>query len=410
MLRFFVLFLALLVPAALADAAPDKRPPVVILIALDGFRPDYLERGVTPHLSALAARGVSAAMRPAFPSKTFPNHWTLVTGQVPDHHGIVANRFEDPARPGEVFTMASDDPFWWNAAEPIWVTAERAGVRTATMFWPGSNVGWGGTKPRGFGPVEGGIRPQDWQHYNQAVSNRQRVNAVIDLLRRPAATRPRLITLYFDSVDTAGHEFGPDDPRTTATVAAADQSLGELLAGLKGLKQAANLVIVADHGMAAVSSERVIPLDQLADPALYRVIESGPYASLVPAPGEEDRLLALLGPGRPMQCWKKAQIPARLRYGSNARVPPLLCLAEIGWTIAPTRPAQPFAGGAHGYDPAAPEMAALFIAAGPQLARGVRLEPFDNVAVAPLLRHLLSLPPAPKGDGSIAPFTGVLRP
>ena len=147
MYRLLAFLLALFVIAAPAHAG-ERRAPVVILISLDGFRPDYLERGVTPNLNALAARGVSAAMRPAFPSKTFPNHWTLVTGVVPDRHGIVSNRFEDPARPKDVFTINSDDPFWWNAAEPIWVTAENAHIRTATLFWPGSNVAWGGSDSR----------------------------------------------------------------------------------------------------------------------------------------------------------------------------------------------------------------------------------------------------------------------
>src|SRR3546814_1507873 len=125
-------------PALLASAEATPKPPVTILVSIDGFRADYLARGVTPRLGALAAAGVTAPMAPSFPSKTFPNHWTLVTGEVPDRHGIVANRMEDPARPGAIFTMASDDPFWWNAASPIWVDAEKAGIRTATMFWPGA--------------------------------------------------------------------------------------------------------------------------------------------------------------------------------------------------------------------------------------------------------------------------------
>ena len=242
--------------AAGNPAAAKPVPHVVILVSLDGFRADYLERGVTPNLSRLAADGVSAAMRPSFPTKTFPNHWTLVTGKTPDHHGIVANRMEDPARPGETFTMANDDPFWWNAAEPIWVAAERAGIHAATMFWPGANVAWGGTKARGSSTARGGIRPSDWQQYNQAVSNSQRVNAVLDWMRRPPATRPRLVTIYFDTVDTAGHDFGPGDPRTTAAIHDIDGSIGQLTSGLKARKINADLVIVADHGMAATASDQ----------------------------------------------------------------------------------------------------------------------------------------------------------
>lgn len=411
MIRFLALLLALLAPLTLARAEPGGPDRVVILISFDGFRPDYLDRGVTPNLSRLARQGITGPMRPAFPTKTFPNHWTLVTGLVPDRNGIVGNRFEDPARPGELFTMASDDPFWWDQAEPIWVAAERAGIRTATMFWPGSNVAWGGTKPEGYGPPTGGQRPADWQMFNQEISNTQRVNAVLDWLRRPAAIRPRFVTLYFDTVDTAGHRFGPDDPRTTAVIAEADRHMGDLLAGLEELKITADLVIVADHGMAAVSSERVIALDTLADPALYRVLESGPYAALVPTEGNAERLRqALAKPGPHHTCWPREAIPARLRYGANPRVAAILCLAEPGWSLQPTAPREAFTGGAHGYDPAAPDMAALFIGHGPSFAPGIRLVPFDNVAITPLLRHLLGLPPAAHLDGSTAPFTRVLRP
>lgn len=395
-------------PSALMPA--ETRHPVTILVSIDGFRADYLDRGITPNLSALAARGISAAMRPSFPSKTFPNHWTLVTGKVPDHHGIVANRFEDPSRPGEVFTMASDDPFWWNAAEPIWVTAEKAGIRTATMFWPGSNVAWGGTREKGeWTETVGGSRPSDWQQFNQAVSPVQRVSAVIDWMRRPAATRPRLLTLYFDEVDTAGHRYGPVDPHTDAAIADADRDIGLLVAGLAELGQPANLVIVADHGMAATSSARTIALDTLVNPRLYELGDTGPFATITPARGKEAKLAAaLLKPHDHMECWRKQDIPPRLRYGTNARIAPYFCLAESGWSIAASAPKKAETGGAHGYDNAAPDMAALFVAAGPAIRPAGKLPPFDNVDVAPLLRDLVGLPQATDADGDDAPFRPVL--
>ena len=163
-------------PAPAAQA--EQRVPVTILVSIDGFRADYLQRGVTPNLAALASSGVEAPMRPSFPTKTFPNHWAIVTGDRPDRNGIVANNMEDAARPDEKFTMASDDPFWWNDVEPIWVTAEKAGVRTATMFWPGSNVPWGGTQDKEWPrAIHGGARPQDWAQFNQQIGGTQRVNA-----------------------------------------------------------------------------------------------------------------------------------------------------------------------------------------------------------------------------------------
>ncbi|PZO90719.1 MAG: alkaline phosphatase family protein [Sphingomonas sanxanigenens] len=393
-----------------ASAAVEAKPPVTILISIDGFRPDYLDRGVTPVLSGLAAGGVSAAMRPSFPSKTFPNHWTIVTGLTPDHNGIVANKMEDAARPGETFTMATDDPFWWNEATPLWVDAEKAGIRTATMFWPGSNVAIGGERAKAWpNAINGGTRPEDWAQFNQVISGTQRVNGVIDWLRRPAAIRPRFVTVYFDTVDTAGHQFGPGDQRTTAAVADVDATIGKLIDGLRQLNQTANIVIVADHGMAATSSERTIALDKIASPADYRIEEAGPYASLFPVAGHEAALeAALLKPHDHMQCWRKAAIPARFKYGTNPRIPPYFCLAETGWSIAETTPTKPGSGGNHGYDNQSPDMAALFIANGPAFPAGVKLAPFDNVDVAPLLRDLIGLPPATRADGTDAPFKSLL--
>lgn len=396
-----------------STAAREERAPVTILISIDGFRPDYLDRGATPELSALAAAGASGAMRPSAPSVTFPNHWTLVTGLRPDRHGIVANSFEDARRPGQTFTMASDDPFWWNDAEPIWVTAERAGVRTATVSWPGSNVAWGGTATTGaHRRITGGVRPRDWHQYNEAVSDGQRVDAAIDWLRRPAATRPRFVTLYFDRVDTAGHEHGPDAPETTAAVAQVDAAIGRLRRELAAMGQPANLVIVADHGMAETRVERTIRLDRILGAGDYRLVFGGAVVGIEPVAGRETKVAAaLLRPHDGMTCYRKAALPAALGYGRNARVPSFVCTVEVGRVAydKPPRADQPRIGGAHGYDPAHPTMRALFLASGPAFRPGVKLAPFDNTAVAPLLRELLGLPAGTGLDGTAVPFEGARR-
>lgn len=391
-------------------AQAQQRAPVTILVSIDGFRADYLQRGVTPQLAALAANGVEAPMRPSFPTKTFPNHWAIVTGDRPDRNGIVANSMEDASRPDDKFTMASDDPYWWNEAEPIWVTAEKAGVRTATMFWPGSNVSWGGTKASSWPyAITGGTRPSDWAQFNQAISGAQRVNMVLDVLRRPADIRPTFVTLYFDIVDTAGHMYGPDASETTKALAEVDGYIGDLVAGLKAMDQPANLIIVADHGMAASSSERVVALDKVADPANYRVVESGPYATLAAVPGREKALeAALLKPHAHMQCWRKGDIPVRFHYGTHRRIPPYLCLGETGWEIQPTAPTKSVSGGSHGWDDRALEMQALFIANGPAFAPGAKPAPdFANVDVYPLLARLLGIAPRPS-DGNPATLSGVV--
>lgn len=397
-------------PAPVAQA--EIRKPVTILVSIDAFRADYLDRGETPTLSRLAKGGVSAAMIPSFPSKTFPNHWAEVTGKYPDHSGITANSFTDPARPDEKFTMATTDPFYWNAAEPIWVTAEKAGIRTAAMFWPGSAVGWGGSLiPHGYGRVDRGIWPQDWQAFDQNVTPVQRVNTVLDWLRRPAAIRPKLVLLYFDEVDTAGHEEGPHGKKIDAALRDVDGDIAMLLEGLKQLHQPANIVITSDHGMAETSSNRVIALDSILDPADYDLIETGTYATLAAKPGHEKALEAkLLVPHDHMHCWRKHDIPARFHYGNNPRIPPYFCLAQTGWEIFAKPPSRSYVGGNHGYDNRAPEMAALFIANGPAFRQGARLPAFENVDIAPLMRKLLGLPQDPRSDGKLAPVSGAFAP
>ena len=389
-------------PSAPVAAAPaEARAPVTILVSIDGFRPDYLDRGLTPNLSALAARGVRAAMRPSFPTKTFPNHYTIVTGLRPDRNGIVDNNMEDPRRPGVTFSMGNAqqalDPFWWDQAAPIWASAERAGIRTATLFWPGSEV------------AHDGIRPSTWQRFDQNITGAQRVEAVLDWMRRPAAIRPQFVTLYFDAVDTAGHHFGPDAPETNQALTETDARIGDLLAGLEALGQPANIVVVADHGMAATGPDRVVAIASLVDPAMVRIISDGAHAALQPLPGREEEVAAaLLRPRDHVQCWRRGEIPERLHYGSNPRVAAFVCVAEPGWLL--TRPDRaPSFGGAHGYDPAADEMLALFVAAGPAFRAGTTLPTFDNVHVYPLLARLIGIAPQPSDGDQAATEAALAR-
>lgn len=391
-------------------AAPvEVRTPVTILIGVDGARPDYLTPTVAPVLSRLAAEGVSASMQPSFPTKTFPNFWTMATGVRPDRNGIVGNSMEDPARPGERFTMATDDPFWWNAAKPIWIAAEEAGIRSATMFWPGSNVAWGGTGKPDHGVYAGGRHASDWQMFAQAITADQRVDAVVDWLRRPAATRPRFVTMYFDDVDATSHDHGPSAPETLAAMTRVDAAIGRLQRELAAFGQSTNLIVVADHGIAATGIDRVVTLDSILPVDRFRVIESGPYASIEPVAGQEATLAAALSRRHPhMQCWPKAAIPARLRYGGNPRIPAWLCLAETEWSIKATMPKN-IDLGSHGYDDAAPDMQALFVAGGPAFRQGGKLPAFRNTAIHPLLRRILGLPADRSLDGTADMFDRVLK-
>ncbi|WP_061540248.1 ectonucleotide pyrophosphatase/phosphodiesterase [Collimonas fungivorans] len=398
--------LCILLPAIAAGCAPatlqppeqDARAPL-ILVSIDGFKPDYLTRGVTPNLNALAAQGARAeAMRPSFPSITFPNHYTLVTGLRPDRHGIVGNTMGDSEIPGVRFSLgnrqATNDRRWWDEAEPIWVTAEQHGVRSATMFWPGSEA------------AIHGVRPSEWRSYDSKLPANQRVDTLLGWLDKPVASRPAFLTLYFEDVDHAGHEYGPDAAQTTQAAAHVDEALGRLVAGLQTRDIKANIVIVSDHGMAAMSRQRVIRLDQIAPPGSYRTVTSGTYAGLEAAPGQDGVLAAaLLKPQEHMQCWRKEAIPPRFHYGQNPRVPGFICLAEVGWQIASdARSAERTPAGGHGYDNLAVEMQAIFIAAGPAFKPGIVLPPFDNVDVYPLMMNLIGLQPLPSdGEMTLAP-------
>jgi len=340
-------------------------------------------------------------MRPSFPTKTFPNHFTIVTGLRPGRHGIVDNAIEDARRPEVRFTLGDAkqalDPFWWDEAEPIWVTAEKAGVRTATMFWPGSEV------------AIRGVRPSNWARYDEHVTNRQRVETLVDWLRRPEANRPRFATLYFDTVDTAGHVHGPDAAETNAAVAEADLRIGELAAEAKALGQPVNFVITSDHGMIGTSPERVVRIDTLVDATALRVIADGAFLALAPVAGREAEADKLLTPHAHMQCRRKDEMPARFAYGRHPRVPPILCLAEPGWLLFAKGPPYAPTGGAHGYDNHAPGMAALFVASGPAFRPGAAIGEIDNVDVYPLLARLLGIAPLPN-DGDPAALAAVMLP
>jgi predicted AlkP superfamily pyrophosphatase or phosphodiesterase len=400
MTRFLRLALLALIALVTQPAiSAEKRDPITILVSIDAFRADYLQRGLTPNLSALAARGISAAMRPSFPTKTFPNHYAIVTGLRPDRNGIVANKMEDPAHPGETFTMANDrDAFWWSEAEPLWVSAEKAGIRTASMFWPGSVI------------AHDNIRPEDWFDWNENITMTQRVDGVLDWIRRPPAIRPRFISLYFDTVDTAGHRHGPDSPEVNDAIRQVDAAIGRLRGGLAAMKQPADLVIVADHGMAATSADRVVMIQDIADPADYHVVDAGPVALIEPVPGHEAALAAsLLKPIPHIHCLRKQDLPERLHYGRNPRVTAFVCMADVGWLLLDKVSDKVGVDkGSHGYDNQASEMLALFIAAGPDIAAKGVIPTFDNVDVYALLRDLLGMPPKPDIDGTDAPFRAAL--
>jgi len=404
----FVLLALIFAVAGCAGPATRTEAPLhdpVILISIDGFRADYLDRGLTPTLAALAADGVRAdAMKPSFPTLTFPNHYTLVTGLYPDHHGIVNNRMIDPAT-GNTFVYKDADTIadaaWWGG-EPLWVSVEKQGRHAATMFWPGSDV------------AIDGVRPSLWVHFDGKLTPDQRVDRLLGWTDLAGDARPSFYTLYLEQVDHAGHDDGPDSAAVNAAMRDIDAALARLVDGLKarGLFDRANIVIVSDHGMTSTAPDRQIFLDDLVDLDEAGFVTGGILAGMNPKPAEAGAVEhAILAPHEHMQCWRKSAVPARLRYGTNPRVPALLCLADDGWIITTHEDAakrKHFSLGEHGYDNDDPKMRALFVAHGPAFKAGLRVPEFDNVDVYPLLAYLLAIRPAPN-DGHFDDVREMLR-
>lgn len=390
--------------AAAAVAAPSRDP--LILISIDGFRVDYLDRDRMPTLARLARDGVRAkAMRPAFPTLTFPNHYTLVTGLDPDRHGIVHNTMRDPAigRFHLHDRAAVEDPRWWGG-EPIWVTARRQGLVTASMFWVGSEA-----------PVQG-IQPNDWLNYDERIGYDARVRTVLGWLARPAARRPALVTLYFEGLDRVGHDYGPGDGEVDRALAEVDRALARLVRGLRrlGLAERANIVVVSDHGMIPTSKRRVAKLDRYVDLDALAFLVSGTTVAVAPKPAREAEVAAkLVGRHRHFECWRRESLPRRFRYGTHPRIPAIVCLADDGWILS-TRAElaarkKPLDGGAHGYDPDSPAMQALFVANGPAFRRHAVIDKLESRDVYNVLAAALRIRAAPNdGDRAVPPR--VLRP
>ncbi|MDX1502600.1 MAG: ectonucleotide pyrophosphatase/phosphodiesterase [Thermoanaerobaculia bacterium] len=375
-------------------------------MSLDAFRWDYLDRGLTPHLSDLARRGVRAGkLRPVFPSKTFPNHYSIVTGLSAGRHGLVANNIYDPALDRR-FSLSDREAVGdgrWYGGEPIWVTAERHGLATAALFWPGTEA------------EIGGIRPTEWTPYDGAMPGEERVDRVLGWLARPAARRPSFVTLYFSGADDAGHDTGPaPSPRLDAAIREVDRLLGRLLEGIAGLRDpAVSVVVVSDHGLAATSPERVVFLDDYVDLDLARPVDWNPVAALWPEERHREAVYRALAGAHPaLSVWRRDEIPSRFDY-RHPRVPPILALADEGWSITShgyfDRHPDRFAGGNHGYDNRLDSMAGIFVAAGPSIRRGVELDQVDNRAIYPLLCQLLDIPPV-AGQGIPGLADRVLEP
>jgi predicted AlkP superfamily pyrophosphatase or phosphodiesterase len=386
----------------------DSRPPL-ILISFDGFRWDYRTKYSPSNMNRLAAKGVSADLIPSYPSKTFPNHYTIVTGLYPGHHGIVANTVKDPPT-GRRLSMSNSiengDAMWWGG-EPIWVTAQLNGLLTASMFWVGSEA------------LIEGHRPNFWAPFNNSLSGNARVDRVLAWLDLPADKRPTLLTLYINDVDGAGHSSGPGSEAVRTAVRRADGYLGRLLRGLerRHLTDKVNIVLVSDHGMAETSTNRVVVLDDYISADDAEIIDINPTLGLFPKAGREDAVYKALVNAHPrLKIYRKAETPEHWHYRDHPRIPPIVGVVEEGWQLLPRATlsqrisrGQTGPRGEHGYDPRdAISMRGIFVASGPSFKSGVVLPAFENIHIYDALAEVLGVTPA-RNDGDPAVARSMLR-
>ncbi len=405
------LALGLLIIAGLTAGCPAREPaaapePILILVSLDGFRWDYMEKTETPHLQRLAASGVRAeGLIPVFPSKTFPAHYSLVTGLYPGRHGIFSNNMYDPEFDAEFHLSdrdAVEDSRWWGG-EPIWNTAEEQGVRTATMFWPGSEA------------EIGGVRPSYWRRFDISLDHRDRVAQILGWLDLPPAERPRFLTLYLEQPNDTSHDFGPEAPETFAAVREVDARVGELVAGLeeRGLLGQVNVVVVSDHGMAETGPQRVVIVDDYVEIADDEVFEQGAMLQIFPGEGREASILeALQGAHPQLEVYHRDEIPERYHLRGNPRVPPILGVPDVGWEVFTRAHFADYRDtmvlGDHGQDPADPRLHGLFVAAGPAFKEGLAIDRFESVELYNLMTDVLELKPAPN-DGEPDALRHILK-
>ena len=398
MKRLLNFMIAAMVAVAAWTAGNDT---YTVIISLDGLRWDYAECYDMPFFDRLAKEGVKAIMQPSFPTKTFPNHYTLATGLYPDHHGIIANTFRlrdsgakykiggDEARKGKNY-----------GGDPIWLTAKRQGVKTATVYWVGSDV-----KIKGEYPTY-------WQDYQKKplLKPQERVDKVIELLLMPEDKRPHLVMCYFEEPDHAGHSHGPNSKQTRRAIENLDSLLWTLWARIKALPEIGNkvnLIITGDHGMAWLSEIRVVRSDQyIKEEWVEHFDGDNPALIYTTKPEYADSIVNALQGVDHIRAWKRGELPEYLHYGTSVNMSNVVVMPDLGWVFRNNTKVH---GGTHGWDNTMSDMQVGFRAIGPDFKIGyVRPGTFRNVCIYPLLAHLLGITPEPN-DGNLQEVSDMLK-
>ena len=354
----------------------------------------------TPNLDEIGKTGVSGIMQPSFPSLTFPNHYTLATGLVPDHHGIIGNTFYDKES-GLTFSLGNkqtkQDPRFWGG-EPIWITAKKQGKRVGVVYWPGSDVAIQGTYPDYYFDYE----------KKPLLTFTERIAEIEHMLKMPEDKRPQLIMAYFDEPDHSGHSFGPESKQTRKAIETLDCLIGQLWNDIKRMPDAGdiNLIITSDHGMGRNSKQRIIHVKDYLDKNWYEKVTYGFPTMIAPKKGCEAKILKALQNVPHLRAYKKTEVPKYLNYGTNKNIDGIVVITDIGFV---TGEGDRVLNGNHGFDPTYGDMNVIFRAVGPDFKSGyTKEETFKNVNVYPLLNHLLGTTPAPC-DGNVDEVKDLLK-
>ncbi len=368
--------------------------PYVVLVSLDGFRSDYVDLYSPPFLKEFRNEGAFAEnLIPVYPSKTFTNHLSIITGLYAENHGIVANSFYDPQR-NESYSLSNranvSDPSWYGG-EPIWVTAEKQGMLSAAYFWPGSEA-----------PI-GGVRPSYFYEFNKSTEPETQAKQVVQWLKLPEEKRPHLMTVYFHHVDTAGHHYGPNSPQVKDAVLKLDQVLGNFYRDLQALHLPIYLVLVSDHGMQALDPAKVLYVEDYTRLGDAKWMGDGPQMMVyVKDPIEKRRIYSeLKNSENHFKVYQREDLPSEFHLAKTPRAGDLVIVPEAPYSLAKTHKSLKFEAGAHGYDPQTTlTMRAIFFASGPRIKKHFQVKPFRNVHIFPFLAKILQLKVPEKMDGS----------
>lgn len=370
--------------------------PYVILVSYDAFRWDYTSRGLTPNLDSVGANGVSAlSLRPAFPSKTFPNHTSIITGMYPEHHGIIHNEFRDPfsGRKYSISDTGEVTDSRWYIGEAFWQTAERQGIKTASYFWPGT-------------PLNLNYRnPEYYEIYEHKRPYINRIEGVINWLKLPYNVRPHFITLYMHETDAQGHRYGPNSPQVNNAVKLLDSLSGELLKELKDINMfdSTNVIFLSDHGMTEISSRRLINIEEILGQGT-RMDGDGPVMMIEPKDGELDTVYKKLKKNKNhYKVYNRENIPGYFHFNDNPFIYPLIVVADPGWSLVDNNSQKYYSKnkGSHGYDNNFMDMHGIFYAEGPAFKKNYKTGTLWNIDIYPLLCRIFNITPRKNIDGDL---------